>query len=300
MRLTANKKGSLSFDCKLNRPDRYKTIAKDGELIMSGALNDGKGGDGLHYMTRLKAVNKGGKVSFKDSILTVEKADEVILYLSTSTDYVLSYPTYKGRDCVKITQANIDKATSLPYKQLKDRHIKDYQQYFDRVHFRLQGSNYSLPIDKRLEQARKGNMDNSLIELAYKFGRYLLICSSRPGTMPANLQGIWANKLQTAWNGDYHTDINIQMNYWAADNANLSELQMPYFDLLESLVKPGQQTAKEQYGLKGWVMHPITNIWGYTSPGESAGWGMHIGASGWLCQHIMEHYRYTRRQGFLE
>jgi alpha-L-fucosidase 2 len=299
MRLTANKKGSLSFDCKLNRPDRYKTIAQDGELIMSGALNDGKGGDGLHYMTRLKAVNKGGEISFKDSILTVEKADEVILYLSTSTDYVLSYPTYKGRDYVKITQANIDKAAALSYKQLKERHIKDYQQYFDRVSFSLLGSDYSLPIDKRLDQARKGKVDCSLIELGYKFGRYLLISSSRPGTMPANLQGIWANKLQTAWNGDYHTDINIQMNYWAADNSNLSELQMPYFDLLESLVKPGQQTAKEQYGLKGWVMHPITNIWGYTSPGESAGWGMHIGASGWLCQHIMEHYRYIGDKDFL-
>jgi len=299
LHLSADRKGSISFDCTLNRPERYTTVAEEGQLVMRGSLDNGLGGDGLHYMTRLEAKGKGGTIRYEDSKLVVENADEVTLYLSTSTDYVLSYPEYKGRDYVNVTKENIRKATGMPYGQLKERHMNDYRKYYGRVGFHMSGSDYSLPVDKRLEQAANGKVDNSLIELAYKFGRYLLISSSRPGTLPANLQGLWANKLQTAWNGDYHTDINIQMNYWAAENSNLSEMQLPFFDLLESLVRPGEKTAAGQYGLGGWVTHPITNVWGYTSPGESAGWGMHIGASGWLCQHIMEHYRYTGDLDFL-
>ena len=138
-----------------------------------------------------------------------------------------------------------------------------------------------------------------LNELIFQYGRYLLISSSRPGTLPANLQGIWANKIQTPWNGDYHTDVNIEMNYWAAEVTNLSEMHLPLFDLIENLVEPGEKTAKIQYNLNGWVVHPITNVWGYTSPGESASWGMHTGAGAWICSHIAEHYAFTGDKEFL-
>lgn len=148
--------------------------------------------------------------------------------------------------------------------------------------------------------ARKGVVDNHLYELMFQYGRYLLVSSSRPGTMPANLQGIWANKIQTPWNGDYHTDVNVEMNYWPSEVTNLSEMHLPLFDLIESLVKPGSRTAKIQYNKKGWVVHPITNVWGYTSPGESASWGMHTGAPAWICQHIAEHYRFTGDKKFIE
>ena len=117
--------------------------------------------------------------------------------------------------------------------------------------------------------------------------------------MPANLQGIWANRIQTPWNSDYHTDINIEMNYWLAEVTNLSEMHQPLFDLTESLVKPGTKTATIQYHKKGWVVHPITNVWGYTSPGESAGWGMHVGAGAWISTHIWEHYHFTGDEEFL-
>jgi alpha-L-fucosidase 2 len=138
------------------------------------------------------------------------------------------------------------------------------------------------------------------VQLVFQYGRYLLISSSRPGTLPANLQGIWANKIQTPWNGDYHTDVNIEMNYWPAEVTNLPEMHLPMFDLISSLVEPGSKTAQVQYQSKGWVVHPITNVWGYTSPGESASWGMHTGAPAWICQHIGEHFRFTNDTAFLE
>ena len=157
-----------------------------------------------------------------------------------------------------------------------------------------------MPTDELVREARSGHFNPHLYELMFQYGRYLLISSSRPGTMPANLQGIWANKIQTPWNGDYHTDVNIEMNYWPAEVTNLSEMHEPMFDLIASLVQPGQRTARIQYGKKGWVVHPITNVWGYTSPGESASWGMHTGAPAWICQHIGEHYRFTGDKLFLE
>lgn len=300
IRLSADKPGAISFDATMDRPERYTVDAADEQLVMRGALDDGKGGEGLHYMTRLKAMPKNGQVRYDRDKLIVRGADEVVLLVSISTDYVLSYPHYKGRDYEAVTEQHIANACRRSYDELLERHVTDYREYFARVDFRLDGGDYSQPINRRLEMAKNGVIDNSLIELLFQYGRYLLISSSRPGTLPANLQGIWANKIQTPWNGDFHTDINLQMNYWPAEVTNLSELHLPYFDLLESIVAPGRLTAKEQYGMNGWVVHPITNVWGFTAPGEGASWGMHTGAAGWLCQHIAEHYRFTGDKAFLE
>ena len=158
----------------------------------------------------------------------------------------------------------------------------------------------AIPTDKRVKNFKSHKSDPHLIELMFQYGRYLLISSSRPGTLPANLQGIWANKIQSPWNGDYHTDVNVEMNYWPAEVTNLSEMQLPLFDLITSLVEPGKKTAKTQYHNRGWVVHPITNIWGYTSPGESAGWGMHTGGGAWISTHIYEHYAFTNDKVFLK
>lgn len=299
-RFTADKPGQISFNCKMTRPERFKTFSEDNQLVMSGALNNGKGGDGLEYMARLKAVNKNGTVSVSDSVLTVKDADEVVLFLSASTDYKLEYPHYKGRDYKTITQNNIRKASEKAYEVLWNAHISDYQTYFKRVDLNLSNLPDTIPTDERVSRFRETKSDNHLTQLVFQYGRYLLISSSRPGTMPANLQGIWGNKIQTPWNGDYHTDVNIEMNYWPAEVTNLSEMHLPMFDLIASLVEPGSKTAQVQYNSKGWVVHPITNVWGYTSPGESASWGMHTGAAAWICQHIGEHYRFTGDQEFLK
>ncbi|MDR1337238.1 MAG: glycoside hydrolase family 95 protein [Tannerella sp.] len=301
MRLVADKPGQLSFTCGMNRPECFSTRAEGGQLVMSGALPDGRGGRGLEYAVCLKAVPKNGTVRCRDSLLVVENADEVVLLLSASTGYMLRYPVYKGRDYRTLVNENIKKAAAEKYDHLLIRHRNEYQPYFKRVRLDLTPDEVApVPVDVRLADFRKTLSDNHLVELFFQYGRYLLIASSRPGTLPANLQGIWTNKLQTPWNGDYHTDINVQMNYWPAGTANLPEMQLPLFDLIESIAEPGRKTAAVQYRLDGWVVHPITNVWGYTAPGEVASWGMHTGAGAWICTHIAEHYAFTRDRAFLE
>lgn len=300
-RFTADKPGQISFTCTMTRPERYKTYVEGNQLIMSGALTDGKGGDGLHYMARLKAVSKKGSVSYNNGQMIVKNADEVVLFLSASTDYKPEYPNYKGRDYKNITNSTLEKASGLEYAKLLKTHLNDYWKYFQRVDFKITPNQPdNIPTDERVLAYKTSQNDAHLVELMFQYGRYLLISSSRPGTLPANLQGIWANKIQTSWNGDYHTDINVEMNYWPAEITNLSEMHLPLFDLIESLVEPGEKTAKVQYNLDGWVVHPITNVWGYTSPGEAASWGMHTGAGAWICQHIYQHYAFTGDQSFLK
>lgn len=299
VRLTADRRGALSFSCRMTRPEHYNTSCEDDQLIMQGSLDDGKGGTYLNYMARLKALTKGGKVLYRGDSITISNADEVVLLLSASTDYKLEYPQYKGRDYINLTRNAISQAAKKSYNSLLKAHIKEYSSYFDRCTLSLCTRGDSLPTDQRITRVKNGAEDPHLCEQIFQFGRYLLISSSRPGTMPANLQGIWANKTKTPWNSDYHTNVNIQMNYWPAEVTNLSDCHLPFFDLVESLVKPGHKTANIQYDMDGWVVHPITNIWGYTSPGESSSWGMHPGGTGWMCQHIGEHYRFTGDKEFL-
>jgi alpha-L-fucosidase 2 len=301
LRFTASHSRQISFTCRMNRPERSHTCAQNDRLIMSGALSDGKGGQGLHYAVQLKALARYGTIRYDDSLLRVENADEVILLLAASTDYALSYPTYKGRDYRTAVSGAIEQAAAARYDDLLTRHKKEYHAYFKRTGFDITPHETEpLPTDERLTRFRAFPNDNHLIELIFQYGRYLLIASSRPGsTLPANLQGLWANKLQTPWNGDYHTDVNVEMNYWPAGPTNLSEMHVPLFDFIASLVEPGQKTAAVQYHLNGWVVHPITNVWGYTAPGERADWGMHTGAGAWLCTHIAGHYAFTRDTAFL-
>jgi alpha-L-fucosidase 2 len=300
-RFTADQPGQISFTCTMTRPERYQTVAEDEQLVMAGALSDGKGGEGLQYMARLKAVSKNGEVRYQDDQLIVDNADEVILFLSASTNHVLEYPGYKGRDYEAITRQNLERAVNRSFDELRTAHTNEYQEYFQRVSLDLTPNEVlPVPTDERIEQFKQIPADPHLVELIFQYGRYLLISSSRPGTLPANLQGIWANKIQTPWNGDYHTDVNVEMNYWPAEVTNLSEMHLPLFDLIESLVEPGTKTAQTQYELDGWVVHPITNVWGYTSPGEAASWGMHTGAGAWISTHIAEHYAFTGDPDFLK
>ncbi|WP_222861323.1 glycoside hydrolase family 95 protein [Seonamhaeicola marinus] len=300
VRLTANAPGAISFTSSLSRPERFTTKVEDDQLVMFGALDNGKGGNGLEYMARLTALNKNGTVSYSDDGIVVQQADEVLLLLSASTNYVLDYPSYKGRDYEKLTAKRLENGKQKTYAQLLEAHTKDYQSYFKRVSLKLDQVPDTVPTNKRLQNLKTSkSSDLRLEELLFQYGRYLLISSSRPGTLPANLQGIWANKIQTPWNGDYHTDVNVQMNYWMAEVTNLNEMHLPLFDLMASLQEPGAITAKTHYNANGWVVHPITNIWGYTAPGEKASWGMHVGGGAWLTTHIMEHYYFNLDKTFL-
>jgi len=300
MRLTADKKGALSFKTSLNRPERFETHAENDQLVMTGTMDNGKGGKGLQYAVRLKAITTGGSVVFSDNVMAVKNADEVILILTASTNYKQDYPNFLGTDPLVTSLEQLTKATSQKYASLLKKHTNDYSALFGKVSLTLSNvSQDTIPTDRRLKNQNKNPDDLRLHETYFQFGRYLLISSSREGSLPANLQGIWANKIQTPWNCDYHTDINVQMNYWPADITNLSECQGPLTDLIESLVKPGEKTAAVQYNASGWCVHPITNIWGFTAPGEHPGWGMHVGAGGWLCQHLWDHFTFTLDQKYL-
>lgn len=299
--LSANKKGALNFKAALNRPERFVTQSEENNLLMSGTLSNGKGGDGMQYAARLKAIAIGGTVAYPNNQVDVANADDVILILTASTNYKQEYPTFLGSDPKNTTLDQLTEATSKSYSTLLKNHTDDYTALFGKVSLNLSGgAPDTIPTDVRLKNQVKNPDDLRLQETYFQYGRYLLISSSREGSLPANLQGIWANKIQTPWNCDYHTNINVQMNYWPADVANLQECFNPFSELVESLVKPGEITAKVQYGANGWCSETITNVWGYTSPGEGVGWGMYVAGSGWICRHLWDHYTFTLDQKYLE
>jgi alpha-L-fucosidase 2 len=297
---TAAQPDALSFTVALDRPERFTTVATGpNELLMTGTLNDGRGGRGVSYAARLRVVAKGGRVNVEENRLIIDAADEVLLLLAAATDY----RGFAGRqldDPVAATQTDLERAASRDVTALHREHGRDYQGWFNRVTLDLPATpNSALPTDRRLAGFAQGEADPALAKLYFDFGRYLLISSSRPGGLPANLQGLWAEEAQTPWNGDWHLDINVQMNYWPAEVGNLTELHEPLHRLIASMVEPGRQTARAYYDARGWVAHVITNPWGFTSPGEAASWGATVSGSAWLCQHLWEHYAYTGDRPFL-
>jgi len=301
VRLSANKKGSLSFKTHLTRSERFSTRSEHDNLLMSGTLSNGKGGDGMKYAVRLKALNKGGRISYSGDQITIQGADEVTLILAASTNYKQDYPLYIGTDPQPITLTTLNKAASKTYPVLLENHFKDYSSLFGRVSLNLSGNvEDTIPTDVRLKNQYRNPDDLYLQELYFQYGRYLLIASSREGSLPANLQGIWSNQTQTPWNGDYHTNINLQMNYWPADVTNLGACYEPLTSLIESLVKPGEKTAATQYKASGWCTQCITNVWGYTAPGEGTRWGFYVAGGGWLCRHLWDHYLFTMDQHYLK
>ena len=301
VRLTADKKGSISFSGSLTRPERYVTIAREGELIMTGQMNNGIDGKGMKWMARLKPVVSGGSIAFDNSTMVIKNADAVTLLFSAATDYQLKPPAYAGNDFENITTRNISNASKRSYQELMKRHKEDFHNLMGRVNFDItpMANSDSIPTDRRLITFKQDKTDLGLSELYFQYGRYLLISSSRKGSLPANLQGIWANGIQTPWNCDYHTDINIQMNYWPVEVTNLSECQIPLTELIESVVEPGRRTAEIHYHADGWAIHPITNVWGFTAPGEWPSWGLHLGAGAWMAQHLWEHYAFTGDKEYL-
>jgi len=303
-RISADRPGSITFDARLTRPERSE-ISQSGpnELLMRGQLTNGTDGKGMQYAARLRIIARGGKVTVEAGQIKVTGADEVLLFVTAATDYD-GFAGRHTKDPAKASLDDMNRAAAKTYAQLENAHAKDHRLFFDRVNLSLSdgaaksSAASKLPTDQRLASLSKGGTDPSLAALYFNFGRYLLISSSRPGGLPANLQGLWAEEIQTPWNGDYHLDINVQMNYWPAEVCNLSELHVPMLKLIASLQKPGAATAKAYYDARGWVSHVITNAWGFTSPGESASWGATTSA-GWLCEHLWEHYAFTQDKDYL-
>ncbi|RYU91681.1 glycoside hydrolase family 95 protein [Mucilaginibacter terrigena] len=294
IKLSADKPGQLNFIIDLSRPERSMTVEKNGELQMYGQLKSGTDAGGMQYLTKVKTRLKGGTLSHDDNKLVVKNATEVIIYLSAGTNF-------RGADYKKNVDSNLEAALKTPYAQERAQHIAKYQKLFERVAVNLgTGTAPDETTDKRLISFHKNpNADKYLPVLFYQYGRYLTISSTRVGLLPPNLQGLWANQINTPWNGDYHLDVNVQMNHWPVEVSNLSELNLPLAQLVKGMVKPGERTAKAYYNANGWVAHVITNVWGFTEPGESASWGVTKSGSGWLCNNLWEHYAYSEDKNYL-
>jgi len=284
IRLTADKTGSLSFTLRLSRQGNKAQISVSGnEITMNEHVGDRIG---VKMAARLKLIAEGGTMSSGGDSIRVEKANSVTIFLTAATDYF-------GADPSIITARQMAAAVSHRFEELKNAHIADYQSLFKRVDLDLGSSdgNY-FTTDARIAAMQNGYVDTDLIELYYQFGRYLLISSSRPGDLPANLQGIWADGLRPPWSADYHININIQMNYWPSEITNLGELQEPFIDFIDALRPNARRTAKEVYGMKGIVAHYTTDIWHFTEPTGAIRYGMWPMGIAWSCQNIWDHYAF--------
>lgn len=300
IRLQASVYGDISFIASFDRPENFSVASSGNDtLIMSGTLPDGKGGDGISYACMVKAVSKHGEVYTKDQRLYVKKGDNVILYVTAAT----TLSGFMGRgnnDAFKAARDDMNAVSQKSWDELFKRHQEYYQKYIKRTSLTLSTEEIGCrTVQDLIFEARRKKGNPALDELYFTFCRYLFISSSRKGEIPANLQGIWAEEIQTPFNGDWHFDAQ-QMLYWPAEVWNLSELHEPYLRLIESLQEPGAKTAKAYYNSRGWVVHTFTNAWGFTSPGEDAAWGATTGGTAWLCQHLWDHYLYTGNLEYLK
>ncbi len=293
IRLTADKKSSITFDVALSRSERAGVYVSDNALYMKGQLNDGHNTDkGVSYLTKVQLINKGGALSSKDNSLSISDADEALIMVSTSTNML-------NKDCINAVEKLMTNAVGKEYDTLKKDHIAAYQEKFHRVELNLGKQNNGLTTNERLTQFQSTG-DPSFAALYFQFGRYLMISGTNENAMPLNLQGLWANTVQTPWNGDYHLNINVQMNYWATEVCNLSELHKPLIDFTQSLVPSGTATAQTFYDADGWVAHVITNPWLFTAPAEHSSWGATNTGGAWLCEHLWEHYAFTQDEAYLQ
>ena len=303
IRLKASKAGALSFSTRLYRKERVGYTMEKGRMVMKGTMNS-EGDEGIHYAAVLQAIPMGGQLSVTDTGMVIANANECILLVGAATDMNWPKVEKRGPPRLPVILQTLNKASGRSWTTLLAEHVKDFQSYFNRCRLNFAAPANSreitqLSVLERLTRFGNGASDPDLINMFFNFGRYLLISSSRPGGMPANLQGLWADEYQTPWNGDYHTDINIQMNYWPAEVANLADCHQPLFTLLGQMADYGRHTAKTYYGARGWVTHPITNPWGYTSPGESSNWGSTVTGGTWAAMHLWQHYQYNPDKKFL-
>lgn len=309
IRLTADKPGSISFETQLRgvRNSAHSNYATDyfrmdaldnNELRLTGKSADYLGVEGqLKYEARVKAVNEGGSITTEGTRLKIEKADAATLYFVAATNFV-NYKDVSADQNARVL-ADLNQLENQTFESVKSKAIGDYQALFKRVSLTLPETESSyLPTDERMISIQS-TPDPQLASLCYNFGRYLLIASSRPGTQPANLQGIWNKDMNPSWDSKYTTNINTEMNYWPVETGNLSELAEPLITMVKELTDQGAQVAREHYGAKGWVFHQNTDIWRVAAPMDGPTWGTFTVGGAWLVTHLYEHYLFTQDEDYL-
>lgn len=295
VRIGCDAPACLTVEAALSRPaDATVEADAGGRLRMHGRVTQDGNLPGVRYEALLAARPEGGAVTRTDSSLRVHDATAVTLLLSAATDYAGGDPRAEASEALQA-------AASRSYDAMRRDHVADHRALYDRFSIDLGGDPAvrALPTDERLRRVQEGAADPALVALYVQYGRYLLIGSSRPGTLPANLQGIWNEHVEAPWNSDYHTNINVQMNYWPAEVTGLAELHEPFFRMIDSLRVRGRETARGLYGAEGFVVHHTTDAWWFTSPIGQTVWGMFPMGGAWLVRHLWEYYRYTQDRAFL-
>lgn len=333
VKITANKPGALTFNVSAASPLQSSLAAfKNGELVLTGKAPahvdpsyynpkgrehiiqlDTSGCNGMRFQARLKVITNTGTVKHEGDQLAIKNATEVVLYFTAATSFngFDKCPDSEGKDEKALSRSYLAGALKAGYKQLLQQHLADYKKYFNRVSLEIYDSLGSsnpqtkLPSNKRLLNYSKGAADPFIEMLYFQYGRYLLISCSRPGSPPANLQGIWNKELRAPWSSNYTININTQMNYWPAELTNLSEMHQPLFNFVKDLSVTGSRTAGEFYGARGWTANHNSDIWGLSNPVGDFGKGDPVWANwplggAWLARHLWEHYNYTGDKVFLK
>ncbi len=293
--LKADKPAALSLTAALVRRQNAAQRADGGVQVLEGQLpfnKPGGGGKGMRYLALLGASVKGGKLSATDHGLAIVGADEVTLIVSAGTDW-------KDKDYARLVRRRLDAAMSKPFDTLRETAVADHSRFMQRCQLTLPaGPNSKLPTPQRV-QAQEQAPDPALSALYFQFGRHLVVSGSRPDSqLPTNLQGIWAEEYDTPWRGDFHSNINLQMNYWPVEAANLSDCHLPLLRFIANVAKEGRKTAKAYFNAPGWMANHTQNPWYDTAPScLPACTGPTCGA--WLAQHIWLHYAFTQDKAFL-
>lgn len=318
MKISADKPNSITMSVKNEgvhegNKSNEKITVSDNTITLKGKLtpgvvygSDGNIGNGMTYESQVKVINNGGKILDNNDNIEVNNADSVTMIMAAGTDYKNEYPTYRGNDPHKDVSDRINKATKKGYNALKVSHQKDYSELFDRVNLELGELKLDKPTDELLKDYRL-NKNNSLEVLFFQYGRYLLISSSREGSLPANLQGVWNNSNAAPWQSDYHFNVNLEMNYWPADVTNLSECVTPLVEYIDSLREPGRLTAKMHCGIDedgtgepGWTVNTMNNPFGFTAMGWQFDWGWAPTSNAWISQNLWENYQFTNDEKYLK
>ncbi len=317
VRLTSDHPGKTSFTASLDSQLHHLTKPDNGYFSMIGRCpahvdphyagtnvvwDDAPDGKGMRFEARLMPVNQGGRATITDRGITAEGCDSVTLLFAAATSYNGPWksPSRDGKDPAKLCDRCLARLAGKAYPALREAHVADYQSLFNRVTLDLgHSAAESLPTDQRVKTYQPGK-DPALAALYYQFGRYLLIASSRPGTQPANLQGIWSQKMQPSWSANWTLNCNAEINYWPVEAANLGECHLPLVDLTKQLSVDGTNIAKNLYGVRGWVAHHNTDLWRQAGPvSGSARWSIFQVGGAWLCQNLWEHYAFSGDTDYL-
>lgn len=300
IRLTANKPGSISFRAFYTTPEKDPTLkaTSNAELVISGTTMDHEGVKGMVRYEGISRIKlQGGTLDHDDTSLVISHANAATIYISIATNFV-NYHDLSG-NAHQRAETWLAKSWPKPFETIEAAHVAAFRHYFDRVKLDLGSSDQdTLPTDERLKNFRDVD-DPSFVTLYYQYGRYLLISSSQPGGQPANLQGIWNDKLFPPWDSKYTLNINAEMNYWPAEKTNLAEIHEPFLQMVRELAVSGRETARVMYGARGWMAHHNTDIWHSTGPVDGIFWGIWSEGGAWTSQHLWEHYLYNGDKRFL-